>query len=330
MALAVLGLAAWGGSVLLKGCSTELLAEGESVEVVIPEGAGVKAIATLLQDNRLISNSNDFVNRVNDLGASSELKPGTYTFAGGTEVDDIIAALRVGSEGEEQATLTIPEGFTLEATAARVAETYEDSISEEEFLGAARNAAAYEADYPFVAGAHNNTLEGFLFPKTYPLTEGDTADSVIRMMLSQYQTEVSTLDYSYAEGQGLTSYDVLKLASIIEKEASSDYDIRARVSSVFYNRLSLDMNLQSDATTAYVVGRDPTAEDITNDTSEYSTYNNAGLSAGPICSPGLECLKAACAPEASAYLYFYFKEVDSQMEYFFNETYEGHLEAIGS
>lgn len=329
LALIVLGLAAWGGSTLLKSCSTELLSESESVEIVVPEGAGVKAIGTLLQDARLIANSNEFVSRVDDLGAASELKPGSYALNGGMDIDQIIAALRAGPDGEE-ATLTIPEGFTLEAVATRVAEVYEGSISEEDFLAAARNAAAYEEEFPFVAGAYNNTLEGFLFPKTYPVKEDDSADSLIRMMLSQYQTEVSTLDYSYAQEQGLTQYDVLKLASIIEKEASSDFEIRAKVSSVFYNRLAVPMNLQSDATTAYVVGRDPLPEDIDNDTSPYSTYNNEGLPAGPICSPGLECLKAACAPEASAYLYFYFKEVDGEMQYFFNETYDGHLEVINS
>ncbi len=102
-------------------------------------------------------------------------------------------------------------------------------------------------------------------------------------MLAQYQSEVAGLDYAYAESQGLTAYDVLKLASIVERE--SDHEHFPTVASVFYNRLASDRPyLESDATTAYEVGRTPTADEVHADT-PYSTYANPGLPPTPICAP---------------------------------------------
>ncbi|MDR0514943.1 MAG: endolytic transglycosylase MltG [Coriobacteriaceae bacterium] len=327
LALVVLGLVLWGGTTFLKSCSAGLLTADQSVEITIPEESGARDIGILLQKEGVIENSTEFIARVNELGVAGELRPGVYTFNGGMTLDDIIAKLRLGPVVLGK-TFTVPEGFTIQATADRVAESFEGKISAADFVACANNAAAYEAEFPFVAGAYNNSLEGFLFPKTYPVTEGATADSVVRMMLAQYQIEIASLDYSYVESLGLNRNQVLVMASIIEKEAAADN--RATVASVFYNRLAADMRLQSDATTAFVVGRDPSAEDIENDFSPYSTYNNPGLPPGPICSPGLACLQAACAPEATAYLYFYFKEVDGQMVYYFSETLEDHNAAIFS
>lgn len=330
LALVVLGVVAFFGSSFLNSCSGSTLAEGESVEVTIEEGSTALQIGTVLQENHVIASSGEFVSRVTELGVIAELQPGTYTFTGVQTMDEVISVLRVGPNGSSTGeTFTIPEGFTAEATADRVAEAHE-TITKEDFLACVYNAEAYVEEFPFVANAYNNSLEGFLFPKTYAVNSNATADSVVRMLLSQYQTEVAGLDYTYAESMGLSQYDVLILASIIEKEAAGEDENRANVSSVFYNRIASGMPLQSDATTAYVVKQDPTADDITNDTSPYSTYNNPGLPAGPICSPGLACLQAACSPAQTGYYYFYFKEVDGVMTYFFSETYDQHNEAINS
>ena len=117
----------------------------------------------------------------------------------------------------------------------------------------------------------------------------DTADAVVRMMLDQFRNEISALDWSYPESKGLSIYDAVSLASIVEKESSGDEQIRSQVAAVFYNRLSSSNKetfgfLQSDATTAYEVGHDPSAEEVQADT-PYSTYANAGLPPTPICSP---------------------------------------------
>lgn len=299
------------------------IAHGTDVAIVIPEGATVADIGRTLKNGKLISRVDDFTQAVKDKGAEASLKPGAYSILGGTSIDEIIALLQAGPE---TTTFTVQEGLSIARTAAVVEEAYAGRISAEEFIEQASKADEYLADFPFLEGAYNNSLEGFLFPKTYAKTESDTADSIIRRMLTQYQSEVAVLDYSVAEERGLNAYDVLKLASVVEREAAADN--RATVASVFYNRLAQDMALQSDATVAYLVNGDPTPEDLEIE-SPYNTYLNNGLPAGPICSPGLAAMQAVCAPEDTPYLYFYFTEnEDGSMNYAFSETYDEHQDAI--
>ena len=179
--------------------------------------------------------------------------------------------------------------------------------------------------------AGTNSLEGFLFPKTYDVAADATADSLIRAMLTQFQTETAGLDWSYPESQGLSVYDTVNLASIVEKESSGDETVRAQVAAVFYNRLTTKGEpsngyLQSDATTAYEVGHDPSADEV-HANSPYSTYTNAGLPPTPICSPSIECLQAVCSPNKDAlgkYYFFYFQND----KYTFSETYDEHQAAF--
>ena len=300
------------------------ISASEQATITVDEGEGASSIGKTLVDAKLISNSKDFTDRVNTLGAGSALKPGTYTFAGGTSVDDIISTLKAGPT---LATVTVPEGYRLSEIAAAVQVATEGKISADEFTAAASNASVYAADYSFLQDAGTNSLEGFLFPKTYEITADATADSIIRQMLTQFQTETAGLDWSYPQSKGLNIYQTVNLASIVEKESSGDAAIRAKVASVFYNRLTTDGEpsngyLQSDATTAYEVGHDPTAEEVHSD-SPYSTYSNKGLPPTPICSPSLDCLKAVCSPDMDAigkYYFFYFEGDNYQ----FSETYEEH------
>ncbi len=302
---------------------TGLVASGTEVPIVIADGSSVADIGRTLKNAQLIERVDEFTELVKTKGVESDLKPGAYTIIGGTSVDDIVARLL---EGPPTFSFTVPEGLTLRRVAQVVSEAYDGTITVDDFVAAATNAAAYAEEFPFVSGTYDNSLEGFLFPKTYDKADGDTADSVIRRMLSQYQSETAGLDYAYAEERGLSAYDVLKLASIIEREATDEN--RATVSSVFYNRLASGMQLQSDATVAYLVDGDPTPEDLQID-SPYNTYLVEGLPAGPICSPGIDSLQAACAPEETPYLYFYFvPKEDGSMSYAFSETYEEHQGAI--
>lgn len=320
----------FGVTAALKGCSSDsaqLLPEGQTVEITVAEGSGASVIGQQLQEAGLVAKASDFTLRVTALDAEASLKPGTYTLTGGMEVDDIVKLLQQGA-GATGASLTIPEGFTLASTAQRVAEVTGGKVTAEAFTQAASDASAYAAEFPFLADAGTASLEGFLFPKTYSVSDSATAESIIRMMLAQYQAEVVTLDYSYAQAQGLSTYDVLKLASIIEKESTSG--TRTMVSSVFYNRMAIDMPLQSDATTAYEVGHDPTWEETHADT-PYSTYTNDGLPPTPICSPGIESLKAACSPDQTDYYYFYFEaDENGEMQYYFSRTNDEHNAAVFS
>lgn len=304
----------------VRGCgSTPLVANGTQVEVTISEGEGAKSVGKSLVDAGLIANANEFVDRVNALGEDGALQPGTYTLVGGQSIDEMIAIFQSAVVSDM---FTVPEGSTIQQTADIVAKATEGRITAEDFVAAASNASTYADSYSFLADAGEGSLEGFLFPKTYPYDETSTADSLIRAMLDQFATETATLDLSYAESQGLSLYDVVKLSSIVEKE--SDVEHRATVASVFYNRLSEGMLLQSDATVAYFVGHDPTAEDVgTYD--DYNTYFIEGLPPTPINSPSLECMQAVCNPEKTDYYYFYFEENgEGKMDYHFTETYEEH------
>ena len=309
--------------------SVELLEEGVEAVVVVEEGDSASDIAQALVDACLITRTSKFTSRVEELGVSGDLKPGTYTFYGGDEVDDIIAALQ---EGPELETFTVPEGSTLATIAEIVEEASDGSITAEDFIEAASDASVYADSFDFLESAGTNSLEGFLFPKTYEIDDDDTAESIITMMLEQFEIETADLDWSYAESQGLTIYDAVNLASIVEKESTDDDEIRATVASVFYNRLNNfgEPNygyLQSDATTAYEVGHDPTSEDLATD-SDYNTYTNQGLPPTPICSPGLASLEAVCSPAETSYYFFYFEtDENGDIQYYFSETYEEHQEA---
>lgn len=309
-----------------RGCSsTDLVQPGTTVEVTVPDGASAQQIGQALVDAKLIANASDFTDAVKSSDAASQLKPGDYQIEGGTSAADIVSMLVAGPSTN---TLVIPEGYTVARTADAVEKATDGAVTADDFKAAAANASAYADDYPFVADAYNNSLEGFLFPKTYTLPKDATADSIVRMMLDQYEQEVQSLDYSYAESQGLSAYDVLKLASVVERE--SDANTRADVASVFYNRLKGNTALQSDATIAYVVGHDPTHDDLSVD-SPYNTYQHKGLPAGPICSPGFDSLQATCQPNQTDYLYFYFtKNDDGSLNYYFSKTYDEHLQAIKS
>ena len=330
LAVVVIGGLAWGGLTLFNSCSgsapVELLAEGQEATVVVEQGSGAKAIGELLVEEKLVGSASDFAKRVSEMGVESQLKPGTYTFAGGTSLDDIVRQIAAGPDMGNA--LTIPEGYKLSDIAEAVATASEGRITAEAFTAAASDASVYAASYSFLADAGTNSLEGFLFPKTYAVADDATADSLVRMMLDQFQKETASLDWSYPQSQGLSIYDAVNLASIVEKESSGDEQIRAKVAAVFYNRLETTGEpsygfLQSDATTAYEVGHDPTPEEVHAET-PYSTYTNKGLPPTPICSPSLDCLKAVCAPDQESlgkYFFFYF-EGDSS---YFTETYEDHM-----
>ena len=325
-------------SSVLRSCSSssvdgsQVVVESD-IQATIPDGSTAQEVASILESSGVIPSADDFLSYAQDLGVESQFQAGTYSFSSGMTLDEVVNAVATGDLGTDS--LTIPEGYTLEDIAAAVEEATEGSVTSDDFIDAASDASVYAADYDFLADAPEGaSLEGFLFPLTYDLGSSVTADSIIRMMLDQFESQIASLDWSYPESQGLSIYDAVTLASIVEKESSGDEQIRAQVAAVFYNRLSpsnTETNgyLQSDATTAYEVGHDPSSEEV--QTGEYSTYANAGLPPTPICSPSLECLQAVCDPASDYGDYYYFifwTNDDGETEYVFSKTYAEHQAAI--
>ncbi len=315
-----------------RSSDTQDIVAGQTVTVTIPDGSGASAVAQALFDAKVIANKSDFLTQVSRMNAGSDLKSGEYTITTGGDMSSLVELLCSGSNSSGLS-LTIPEGYTVARIAAAVESKY--GISADEFIAQAK-ASNYVADYSFLEGASGDSLEGFLFPKTYSFPDGATADGIIRAMLTQFQTELATLDLSYPESQGLSVADMVNLASIVEKESTQS--TAAQVAAVFYNRLGNfgDPNygyLQSDATTAYTVGHDPTAEEVHDESDPYSTYAHQGLPPTPICCPGLDALQAVCSPDQTALdegdFYFYFwNDADGNVQYKFSKTYEEHQRAI--
>ena len=304
-------------------CTQQPTAEaGTVVKMTIDEGSTTTAIAEKLAEAGLIGNKRELVNRVNERDVAASLKPGKYEFKAGASIDEIIDLLVKGPNSTE-GMLTIAEGLTVNKTAASVEEQL--GISQQDFIAQAK-AANYVGIFPFLSEAGSNSLEGYLFPKTYDFTTAEaTPDTVIRAMVDQFKDETADLDFdagranvNAAYGLNLTTYDVIKLASVVEKEALTD-EQRPKIASVFLNRLKAGMKLESDATIAYVTGGTDAAADRNVD-SPYNSYNNAGLPPTPVCSPSVASIKAVLAPATTDYLYFWITNSQEQ----FSTTYEDH------
>ncbi|MBQ9058797.1 MAG: endolytic transglycosylase MltG [Atopobiaceae bacterium] len=300
---------------------------GQQVEVAIPDGAGGTSIAQILVDNGIISSTDEFFAEVQKQNADQSLKSGTYSLITGATASEVVKQLVTGPNSEA-AKLTIIEGLTTAKTADVVQEVL--GIPAADFLAQAK-ASNYVSDYEFLANVNDDSLEGFLYPKTYDFSGKEiNADTVIRAMLDQYRIEVSKLDWESSEvmisqryGIDFDDYDMLILASIVEKEAINSDD-RTKVASVFLNRLSEGMRLQSDATMSIVTGGAVTADDLKIE-SPYNSYFNDGLPPTPICNPSLEAIQTTLNPADTNYFYF-FIEGDQISE--FSETFEGHNEVI--
>lgn len=284
---------------LVGGAFAPAVEAGQEVRVTVAQGASGDEIAQTLSENHVIDRPQDYYAAVEQLGAAQSIKPGDYLLYTGMDPVDVVNQLVEGPNAGNQ--LTVQEGLTVAQTAARVEEAL--GIPADEFLAQAK-ASNYAADYPFVEGAYDDSLEGYLYPKTYTFTEGATADDVIRAMLDQFEVETEGLDLA-SGANGLTAQQIVSMASLIERETAVEQE-RPVVASVIYNRLDDGMYLQIDAAIVYARGggSDPvTYSDLEID-SPYNVYTNLGLTPGPICSPSVSSIEAALNPDETDYLYY--------------------------
>lgn len=228
-----------------------------------------------------------------------------------------IAASRRGSDAPPAQTapptikLTFPEGLRREDMARLIEE--KTSLSGREFLDATAPGPRGAA----LAGrARPTSLEGFLFPATYEIGTQTTIPYLVDQQVRAYERNVAQVDMRFARSRNLTPYDVLIIASMVEREVAAPSE-RPTVAGVIYNRLRLRMRLDIDATVQYAVGewRDLTAADLAID-SPYNTRKFHGLPPGPISNPGLASLQAAAHPRASRFLYYVAREDGTGRHYF--------------
>ena len=248
------------------------------------------------------------------------LNEGIYEIPSDSTLNDILKSLENNLDNINLVKITIPEGYNVEEIGAKLEES--DFCSKEEFIDAVNN---YQLpDFVEEKDKTRYNLEGFLYPDTYLIKKGTSAEDIITVMLERFKTVMSevkeeiklTLDDS-------EMYDVITIASMIEKEARVDED-RPLIASVIYNRLNEDMKLQLDATVLYSLGYH--VETVLNRhlevDSPYNTYKYKGLPEGPICNPGIESIKAALQPAESDYIYYI---LQNDGAHYFTDNYDDFL-----
>lgn len=220
-------------------------------------------------------------------------------------------------------TLVVPEGFSMRDIDARAARF---GATKGAFLAAAAKAAAPAN----VAGPGQKpaSTEGFLFPASYPVTIPVNVTTLVQHQLEAFGDAFANVDLTYAKSKNLTGYDVVKIASMIEREAGYPGDM-TKISAVIYNRLKRRMPLGIDATLQYANGSwaPLTAADLKRP-GPYNSRLETGLPPTPICNPGLAALRAAARPSKSGYLYYYAIPGDKKRRSYFTKTYAAMQEYI--
>lgn len=296
---------------------------GRAVPLVVPQGASALDIAGLLAERGVVRAPWLFRLYLRWKAGASDLLAGEYRLRTGMSYGDVLAALRKGPPPPPMVRVTIPEGKTVDETAAIVAAR--SDISERELLRAASSGRHRAEIMP--EGLRN--LEGFLFPKTYEFDPKKAdADAVVARLVAQFDRETAGVDWSRARRLGITPYEAVVLASLIEREAKVAEE-RTLISAVIHNRLRRGMRLQIDATVQYAIRRKTgsyksrlTFADY-EIASKYNTYRIDGLPPAPIASPGIEAINAALNPADVDYLYYVL--LDPGGKHGFAETYQEFL-----
>ena len=302
----------------------------KGIAVQIPMGSGVTNISRILEDHEIIKNGKIFKYYAK-FKNESQFQAGDYTFTQSMTLDEIIETLKTGKLYRTPVfTMTVPEGLTLEQIGEVVAKN--SSHTAEEFLATVTNDAFVEqmmAEFPEliteeVKAEHiRHDLEGYLYPATYPFyTENPTIEEIAETMISALNTLVNDYKTSIAERE-MTVHQFLTFASLLEEEATATTD-RETIASVFYNRLEIDMPLQTDPTVLYSLGehKDRVLYADLEVENPYNTYKNTGLPPGPIAGAGKSSLEAAISPSETDYFYFL---ADQDGTNHFAKTYEEHL-----
>lgn len=308
--------------------------QGVDVTVYIPEGSSAKEIAKILHKKGLIKYEGAFVSRLQDSEFRGKLKHGTYTLNTGMNTLQMMEAMSAVDESEgilQQ--LVVPEGFTIDQIAERCEE--KGICTARQFINACKSITKskfrYLEDVP--AGVDvRYKLEGYLFPATYDITENTTAESLVLWMLDTFEVYYSGELEAMAEERGLNSYEVITMASMIERECRIQ-DERPVIAGVINNRLKDDMLLQIDSTVLYPIteglyNKGVVTYDDLEVNSPYNTYMHTGLPAGPICNPGLACIMAVLEPTEHSYYYYHVVNEETGEHAFF-ETYEEHISSGG-
>ena len=325
----------------------------KTIQVEIPEGSSTKEIANILFEKDLIKNATVF-NYYSKIKSYNNYQSGFYNLSQSMSVDDLAKALQESgtptAQEEPAGKVLIVEGYTLTQIANSVTlnaktddKTDKTPFTSEEFLATVTNqefidrmVATYPNLFASLPAADSGViyrLEGYLFPAVYDYYDDATIEDLVEQMISTTDARLQPY-YEAIANKNLTVNEVLTLASLVEKEGSTDED-RRNIASVFFNRLNTEMPLQSNIAILYAQGKlgeeTTLAEDTNIDTSIESPYNiywRAGLMPGPVDSPSLSAIEAVLNANATDYYYFV-ADVTTGTVYFAN-TIEEHDQNVAT
>lgn len=293
--------------------------EGPVHRIVVPPGASFSQVADSLDARNILSANVIFRGYARVTGAASEIQAGTYEFREGADWGKVLDDLREGRVAVDQ--LVVPEGWDIRRIAPALAALV-DREPDSLMAFMLDSAAANRYDVP------GPTLEGYLYPATYLVPAGVTADSVIAHMVRGYKRVWTPERRALADSAGFSEREVTTLASIVEKEARIASEMPT-IAAVYLNRLEIGYPLQADPTVQYALGEhqnrllfahiDSVADN------PYNTYRHPGLPPGPIGSPSARAIDAVLNPADVNYLYFVARDDGSHV---FNRHLREHNATI--
>jgi UPF0755 protein len=289
---------------------------GQKISVTIPPDTGTDGIGDLLEDKGVIGSSTAF-SIFSKVTGAGPFKPGTYSMRESLGVRDAVHTLEDGPDKAAQTELALPPGLRLDQIADRVGEL--PGHTREEFLAAAQSGVVRSRYQP----ADVTSLEGLVFPDTYFVTKEETDEQLLTRLVSAFDAQADALGIASANASGLSPYQTIVAASLIEREAKLDED-RPLIAAVIRNRLLAGMPLQIDAAVCYAKGgcdKAPTKTDLEID-SPYNTYKVQGLPPTPISDVSAKSLAAAAHPADAPYLYYVL--IDENGKHKFATTQEEH------
>lgn len=290
----------------------------EKKQFVVESGQSLDEISSNLQKEGIIKSRFVFALYLKYKGKAGSIQAGDYQIAGNLNIVDVCGILTYGNITSGR--ITIPEGWTISQIGAYLEKN--NIVKKVAFTEAAKYSAQKDGKYAFLAGfTEGESLEGFLYPDTYEVAKDVTADDIVAKMLGNFDKKFTTSMRDKVKTSGLNTYEVITLASIVEREVSKAED-RKLVASVFLNRLNADMPLESCATIQYVLGvsKMQFTYEETRTPSPYNTYINPGLPKGPIGNPSIDSIEAVLYPEKSNYYYF----LSSKGTTYFSKTLDEH------
>jgi len=278
-------------------------AEGSAVRVTIPAGSSAREIGDRLATAGVVDSGLLFSVRAALSGKRGDLRSGPHTLRRGMSYSAAIGALSTEAAATKPPTVsvTIPEGRSRRETVAIVRKAQLRG----DYLEASKRFAGTLNPFRYGAPSGTRSLEGFLFPATYEVRAGAPARALVERQLAAFRDNFARIDTRPARRKNLSAYDILIIASMVEREARVARE-RPIIAAVIYNRLGDGMPLGIDATTRYETNnwtRPLTDAELKRD-SRYNTRTRAGLPPTPIGNPGRAAIKAAARPAKVDYRYF--------------------------